>query len=83
MENIITRNIKFESFEELVQLVDKHKGSAIAVLGLLVIGDVLNRNLNEFLHNLNSTIAQNGCVLDSKLGKITIPPGTACSTCNY
>ena len=79
MENLIIRNAKFESIEEVVQFVENHKGAGVAVLGILAMSYVVDKNLKDFLHNLNNTIDKNGCVLDCKLGKVTIPPKTACN----
>ena len=75
MENLKTRNAKIESLEELVQFVENHKGAGLALIGVGAITYVLK----DFLHNLNNTIAENGLMLDSKLGKVTIPPRTACN----
>lgn len=79
MENLKTRNAKIESLEELVQFVENHKRAGLALIGVGAITYVLDKNLKDFLHNLNNTIAENGLMLDSKLGKVTIPPRTACN----
>lgn len=77
MENLITRNTKFESLEELVQFVENHKGAGIAVVGIMSLSYVFDKNLKVFLHDLNKTIAENGCELGGKLIQITIPPKNA------
>lgn len=79
MENLITRNTKFASIEEVVQLVENHKMAGAIVIGIGAMAYVLDKNLKDFLHDLNNTIAENGCVLDSKLVKFAIPPKSTCS----
>lgn len=51
MENLITRNTKFASIEEVVQLVENHKMAGAIVIGIGAMAYVLDKNLKDFLHD--------------------------------